>query len=48
VDESENVVYDRYVLPDKPILSYLTQLTGTQSAHQLFWLEHRDYSHIVH
>lgn len=28
VDEAENVFYDQYVKPDKPIMSYLTQLTG--------------------
>lgn len=28
VDEAEAVVYDQYVKPDKPIVSYLTQLTG--------------------
>ncbi|KAF1320278.1 Rna exonuclease 4, partial [Globisporangium splendens] len=28
VDEDENVVYDRFVKPDKHIVSYLTQLTG--------------------
>ncbi|TMW66163.1 hypothetical protein Poli38472_003928 [Pythium oligandrum] len=28
VNEDEEVSYDRYVMPDKPIVSYLTQLTG--------------------
>jgi DNA polymerase III epsilon subunit-like protein len=28
VDEDEKVVFDQYVKPTKPIVSYLTQLTG--------------------
>ena len=28
VDEEEQVVFDQYVKPTKPIVSYLTQLTG--------------------
>ncbi|RHZ40136.1 hypothetical protein DYB26_005835 [Aphanomyces astaci] len=33
VDENEVTVFDSYVKPDKPIVSYLTQLTGITAEH---------------
>ncbi|ETW04942.1 hypothetical protein H310_04035 [Aphanomyces invadans] len=33
VDENESTVFDAYVKPDKPVVSYLTQLTGITAEH---------------